>query len=109
LSKRKNAFREHFNQALVEKSEDYPFLDPFAAEFEYKNGKISFSGKVPVETFVLGLRDCIDVTLDKISPRETKDEMYQKIRSTLQPTISKFGEKIDDLGLKSVMPQLFSS
>jgi len=109
LSKRKNAFRDHFNQALVEKSEDYPFLDPFAAEFEYKNGKISFSGKVPVETFVLGLRDCIDVTLDKISPRETKDEMYQKIRSTLQPTISKFGEKIDDLGLKSVMPQLFGS
>jgi len=109
LSKHKGSFHDNFNKALVEKSEDYPFLDPFAAEFEYKNGKIAFSGKVPVETFVLGLRDCIDVTLDKIPLDIKKDEMYNKIRSTLQPTIAKFGEKIDDLGLKSAMPELLGS
>jgi len=109
LTKGKGSFRDNFNQALVEKSEDYPFLDPFAAEFEYKNGKISFNGKTPVETFVLGLRDCIDLSLDKLDLDKNKDELYQEIRSAIQPAVSKFGEKIDNLGLKSIMPELLGS
>jgi len=109
LSKRKGSFRDNFNQALVEKSEDYPFLDPFAAEFEYKKGKISFSGEVPAENFVLGLRDCIAVTLDNLALDITKDELYQEIRFALQPAISKLEEKIDTLGLKSIMPELLGS
>lgn len=109
LSKRKGSFRDNFNQALVEKSEDYPFLDPFAAEFEYKKGKISFSGEVPAETFILGLRDCIDITLDKLDLNKNKNELYQEIRLALLPTISKLEEKIDNLGLKSIMPELVGS
>lgn len=109
LSKRKGSFRDNFNKSQVEKSEDFPFLDPFAAEFEYKNGEIKFSGKIPAEVFVQGIRDCIDITLDKITLEITKDELYKKIRSSLQPTIAKFEEKIDNLGLKSAMSEFLGS
>lgn len=109
LSSRRGSFRNNFNKAQLEKSEDYPFLDPFAAEFEYKNKKITFSGKVPPEVFVRGIKDCIDVTLDQIALEITKEELYEKIGSALKPTITKFGETIDDLGLKSAMSEFLGS
>jgi hypothetical protein len=109
LTKRKGSFRDNFNRAQVEKSDDYPFLDPFAAEFEYRDGEIKFSGKITAEVFVRGMRDCIQVTLDNIPVEMAKDELYRKIRSALQPTVTKFGEKIDDLGLKSSMSEFLSS
>jgi hypothetical protein len=110
LGKRKGSFKENFTKVQMEQSEDYPFLDPFAAEFEYKNGKIRFSGKVSSAVVLAqGISDCIDITLNNISLEISKDELYRQIKSALQPTIEKLGEKIDNLGLKSVMPDFLSS
>jgi len=109
LSSRTGPFQDNFKKALVEKSEDYPFLDPFAAEFEYKNGKIKFDGKVSAEVFIRGLQECLDFTLDTTAEEIAKDELYNKIQSALQSIIAKFGDKIDSLGLKSTMPAFFAS
>jgi hypothetical protein len=109
LSSRPGSFRDNFKKAQVEKSEDYPFLDPFAAEFEYKNGEIKFSGRVSAEAFVRGLKDCLDLTIDMTTVEITKPELDRRIRSALKPILVKFEEKIDGLGLKSIMPQFFGS
>jgi len=109
MNKRKGSFRDSFNRAQVEKSDEYPFLDPFAAEFEYKNGVIKFSGKVTAEVFIRGIRDCLEETLDKMAGEISKDDLYRQMRAALQPTITKFGEKIGDLGLKSAIPELLGS
>jgi hypothetical protein len=109
INKRKGSFREAFNKAQVAKSDAYPFLDPFAAEFEYRNGVIKFSGKVTAELFIQGIRDCIEETLVKISGEISRDDLYRQIKAALQATVTKFGEKIDDIGLKSVMPEFLGS
>jgi hypothetical protein len=109
LSNRQGAFRDSFKKARVEKSEEYPFLDPFAAEFKYSNGEIKFGGKVSAEVFVRGLKDCFDLTLDTITVSKNKDELYEKIRSALKPISSRFEEKIDAFGLKSIMPEFLRS
>jgi hypothetical protein len=109
MNKRKGSFRDSFNKAQVEKSDEYPFLDPFAAEFEYRNGEIKFSGKTTVEVFVRGIRVCIEETLNKMAGEISRDDLYRQIRAALQPTVTKFGEKIDALGLKSAMPEFFGS
>jgi hypothetical protein len=109
LSSRPGSFRDNFKKAQVEKSEDYHFLDPFAAEFEYKNGEIKFSGRVSAEAFVRGLKDCLDLTIDMTTVEITKPELDRRIRSALKPILVKFEEKIDGLGLKSIMPQFFGS
>ena len=109
LNNRKGSFRDSFRKARVEKSENYPFLDPFAAEFEYKNGEIKFSGKVSAEVFVRGLKDCLDLTLDAIPVSTNKDELYEKIRSDLKPISDRFGEKIDAFGLKSIIPEFLGT
>lgn len=109
LSNRKGSFRDNFNKARVEKSEEYPFLDPFAAEFEYSSGEITFSGKVSADVFARGLKDCFDLTLDTITVSTNKDALYEKIRSALKPISERFEEKIDAFGLKSIIPEFLSS
>ncbi len=107
LTTQKGSFREGFKRAQVEKSEDYPFLDPFVAEFEYENGEIKFWGKVPLEEFLRGIKDCIDLTLEKAPLKITKDELHTRINFTLRSTIEKYSGRIEDLGLKSSMPEIF--
>jgi hypothetical protein len=108
-STRKGSFRDSFKKARVEKSEDYPFLDPFAAEFEYKNGEIIFDGKASAEVFIQGLKECIELTLDTITESANKDELYGNIRSALKPIVERFREEINAFGLKSIMPQFLGS
>src|SRR4030042_5854083 len=67
LANRTGVFLDNLKKAPVEQSEDFPFLDPFAAEFEYRNGKISFHGKVPAEIFIQGIGHCLELALGKIS------------------------------------------
>jgi hypothetical protein len=105
FSKHGGTFLENLKKAQVVKSEDYPFLDPFADEFEYKDGKIKFQGKIPIERFVRGIKDCIDVTLDNTPVDITKEELYLRIQNSLQPIIEKFEAEINDLGLKSTMQE----
>jgi hypothetical protein len=104
-AKRTGTFLENLKKAQIEKSDDYPFLDPFAAEFEYKDGEIQLQGKVPVEKFIRGIKDCIYLTLDKTPLDITKQELYARIKTSLQPTIEKFKKEIDGIGLKSTMPE----
>ena len=108
-STRKGSFRDSFRKARVEKSDDYPFLDPFAAEFEYKNGEIIFDGKASAEVFVQGLNECVELTLDTIAESTNMDELYVNIRSALKPIIERFREEINAFGLKSIMPEFLGS
>jgi hypothetical protein len=105
LAKRTGTFLENLKKAQIEKSEDYPFLDPFAAEFEYKNGEIIFQGRIPIERFLRGIKDCIELTLDKTPLNITKKELYARIKTSLQPTIEKYKKEIDNIGLKSTMSE----
>ena len=109
LTNQKGSFRDSLKRAQVEKSEDYPFLDPFVAEFEYEDGEIRFWGKEPVEQFVRGIKDCINLTLEKAPLKLPKDELYARVSSILEPTIEKYRERIEDLGLKSIMPEIFDT
>ena len=43
-SRIKGLFLKVFKESLLEKSEEFTFLDPFAGEFEYREGAIQFTG-----------------------------------------------------------------
>ncbi|MCF8061655.1 MAG: hypothetical protein K9M82_03985 [Deltaproteobacteria bacterium] len=55
--------RGEFNTALkkkfVEKADTYAFLDPFAGEFEYVDGKIRFDGDAPPEAVARGVTESV--------------------------------------------------
>jgi hypothetical protein len=52
-------FDRRLREILILKAEEYPFLDPFACEFNYTNAKITFDGKFP-ENFNPGMAAIID-------------------------------------------------
>lgn len=52
-------FETFLNKKFVEKADKYEFLDPFAGEFRYTNGQITFSGKAGQEELVKAIVECV--------------------------------------------------
>lgn len=56
--------RDDFDTLLkrkfIEKVDIYDFLDPFAAEFHYSQGKITYTGKASLNQLATGLLRCLD-------------------------------------------------
>ncbi len=112
ISKQKGTFKEALNKSQLTKSEEYPFLDPFAAEFEYKNGKITLDANVSVETFINGVKECIDLTLDEVTSGAVaikKEDLLKKIRTEIDAKLPSLMERFEDLGLKAAMPSILGS
>jgi hypothetical protein len=69
LSSKKHLTVE-FNQALrkkfVEKAEKYTFLDPFAAEFEYSGGQITFTGETGDQDLLHGVVESVQELAEEL-------------------------------------------
>jgi len=48
-----------FRRALAERSEKYPFLDPFEGLFEFGDGRVAFHGEEGPEVVIPAVRDCL--------------------------------------------------
>lgn len=55
----KAEFSTLLKKKFMEKADEIPFLDPFAAEFEYADHKISFTGDAGGQELVNGLTECL--------------------------------------------------
>jgi hypothetical protein len=60
----KNDFHTLIKKKFVQFVDKYAFLDPFAAEFEYRNGKISYSGITDVKNLAIGIVDSLQSVMD---------------------------------------------
>jgi len=52
-------FETLLNKQFVDKVDQYDFLDPFAGEFRYSHGKISFNGKASQKALVASIVQCV--------------------------------------------------
>jgi hypothetical protein len=107
LTSRKGSFVEGFKRAQVEKSERYPFLDPFLAEFEYGDGEIKLWGQTSADEFVQGVNECLVLTLEKMPVKIARDELYARISSTIHPVVDRYQEMVESYGIKAAMPAFF--
>ena len=55
----KHDFETLLNKQFVKKVDQYDFLDPFAAEFRYSNGKVTFSGRASQKELVASITECV--------------------------------------------------
>lgn len=51
-------FETLLNKQFVDKVDQYDFLDPFAGEFKYSNGKVSFTGSASQKELVTSIVKC---------------------------------------------------
>lgn len=56
-----------FQRALEERSEEYPFLDPFEGLFEFKGGRVIFRGEEPPEVVIPAVRCCLVHALNALA------------------------------------------
>lgn len=66
------AFALAFKRACADHADDYAFLDPFAGEFEFKKGHITFTGQTTTATFNKALAQVLQETSGKLPPNGQK-------------------------------------
>jgi len=105
---RKGRFLGAFKKTLLDKSDRYPFLDPFSGEFEYREGTISFTGDVKEKEFFKGVGECLLATLSQMDEELPKKKMLSlKLRAEIESTLEPHRETMKRLGLDSVLPSFF--
>lgn len=97
-------FVNAFKDTLIEKAHDYPFLDPFAKEFEYKKGTIDFQGE-SVKDFSKGLGECLSATIGNLAAKMPEADLAAEVRTELQAMKEKYVETIEKFSLEAAMPE----
>jgi hypothetical protein len=103
----KDVFDNAFAEELVAKAADYAFLDPFAAEFEYRNGKIDYSGEASLKEFVKGVSESLVGAVDKLGEKYPQETITENVASALSSSQDIFGDQIMKYGLDTTLGRLW--
>ena len=96
----KGKFLGAFKKSLIEKSEVYPFLDPFSGEFEYREGKIRIIGDVTTRDLTQGILECLDLTVFRIAKELPKNKtFFIKTRAEIENSLKPYQETLKRLGV----------
>ncbi len=103
----KGTFRKAFQKALIERSEEFGFLDPFAGEFEYGNGTIRFNGEAQKEEFVRGLSECFRTVLSYFDEDLPKERMVSlKLKAGIESFLEHHRTALRKLEMESAISSL---
>jgi len=91
-------FSAAFKEVLVARAITYPFLDPFAAEFEYRAGAIRFDGVLP-EDFNRGLGDCLTDTVSRLAFQLKRADLESRVRTAVSELTAQNAGLIEQLNL----------
>ncbi len=86
-----------FKEVLVSRAATYPFLDPFAADFQYANGHITFEGPLP-DDLSKALGDCLSDTVAKLAFQLKRADFESRVRRQLAGVSEAHAAVIDRLG-----------
>lgn len=107
-SRKKGLFNKIFKESLIEKSEEFTFLDPFAGEFEYREGTIHFSGEIGAKDFTKGIVECLVVTLLGLEKELPKDKILPlKLKAGIESTLEQHREALKRLGIDAITSSIF--
>jgi hypothetical protein len=81
LSQR-GTFQSALQEAFLERATVYPYLDPFAAEFSYRDGKATFDGNVP-ETLPEALTNSLHDAIARLAFRLKRSDIESRVRAEL--------------------------
>ncbi len=105
---RPGEFTNAFKDTLIANADEYPFLDPFAAKFQYRNGEVKFSGEV-TKNFSRAIGKSLWDTVETLAEKaalEDKD-FLSAINQSLEPIKVKYQDKIDRFNFPGILPDLF--
>ena len=102
-SRRRGLFHKVFKESLIEKSEKFPFLDPFAGEFEYREGTIQFNGETGARDFTTGIVEGLASALPRLEKELPKDKILPlKLKAGIESSLERHGEVLKRLGVHTI-------
>lgn len=102
---RPDAFSMSLRAGQLKVADSYPFLDPFAGEFEYLAGEIVFVGYATAEEFVTGLTEALKLATEAVmrsTPYAGRFRSY--ITDDLKRLASRELAVFERLGMDQVIP-----
>jgi len=106
---RMGTFLATFKRAAIELAASFPFLDPFAAEFEYRDGRIRFEGREPAATFNQGLSRCLAHCLRALATQPGARDLQGRLSSAASGLKKRHGGRLTEIGLTAALPEVFGS
>jgi len=101
-------FLRAFKRALIEKSDEYPFLDPFAEQFDYRQGEIILDQEVELDRFAAGIADCFNLTLSHLKKEFPKNmNLSLNLKTELESKFKLYQDAMKQSGIQDVPPMFF--
>lgn len=100
-----SGFAIELRAGQLDVADRYPFLDPFAAEFEYHAGEIAFVGAVDPADFAAGLGEALHVAVAGLSRRDgvEGDRLRAKVADVLAALYESRQTEFDAYGLAGLL------
>jgi len=103
----RGAFLKAFKKALIEKSEEFGFLDPFAGEFEYLNGTLRFTGEAGKEDFARGIIESFRSAMSHFEEELPKEKMVSlKLKAGIESFLATRREALRTQGMEDMISSL---
>ncbi len=104
----KGEFLNSFKDTLIDKADKYPFLDPFAAKFQYIDGTVTFSGEVQ-KSFSQAIGECLWTTIELLAEQVAlKDkDLFNSVLNAMDDVKANYQELIDRFNFSGILPELF--
>jgi hypothetical protein len=101
-------FLRAFKRALIEKSDQYPFLDPFTEQFDYRQGELTLDEDIELEHFAAGFADCFNLTLSHLKKEFPKNmNLSLTVKTELESKFKLYQDAMKQSGVQSVPPMSF--
>ena len=106
---RPDSFAMALRAGQLEIADRFPFLDPFAGEFEYLSGEIVFVGHATAENFVEGLTEALKLAIAAVT-RSTAyaDRFRSYVSEDLRKLLAREQAEFERSGLEEVIRQLIT-
>lgn len=104
----KGIFLRAFKRALIEKSELYPYLDPFMDQFDYRQGELTLDEDIALEDFAAGISDCFNLTLSYLKKEFPRNmTISPNMKAELESKFRVYQDALNQSGVQLVPPLFF--
>ena len=104
----KGMFLSALKKTLLEKANEYPFLDPFSGEFEYRGGKIQYKGEEKEEDFSKGMIECLRSTLYQVAQEIPKNKIFSsQLKGEIVASLKPHQETVKRLEIEAALTSMF--
>jgi len=102
-------FNAAFRRACIAQATAFPFLDPFVAEFEYRDGQIKFEGQATIARFNAGLSACVAQTTRDLEAQAATQGILAQLHTAAADLRAEQAARLEQIGLTATLPEVFKA